>query len=67
MVLLALVDNDYKFIWVDIGGRYAESNAQVWNVSDLQEGVLSSDVKLPADGPLPYDTQDVPYYFRVKV
>ncbi|KAJ8021186.1 hypothetical protein HOLleu_40981 [Holothuria leucospilota] len=52
-----------NFLWVDIGGRGAESDAQVWNVSDLQEGVVTGDVELPADGPLPYNNQDVPYFF----
>ncbi|XP_033761212.1 uncharacterized protein LOC117342994 [Pecten maximus] len=36
IVLLALVDADYKIIWADIGGRGAASDAQIWNDSDLK-------------------------------
>ena len=62
IVLLALVDSNYKFIWADIGARGAASDAQVWNDSDLQEGVNSGDVTFPPPDPLPNDTQDVPYF-----
>ena len=62
IVLLALVDSNYKFIWADIGGRGAASDAQVWNDSDLQDAVISGDVTFPPPDPLPNDTQDVPYF-----
>lgn len=63
IVLMALVDADYKFIWVDIGGRGAASDAQVWNESDLKLGVEDGDIELPHPAPLPHDDQDIPYFF----
>ena len=63
IVLLALVDSDYKFIWADIGGRGAASDAQVWNDSDLKAATEDGDLNLPDPEPLPNDTQDVPYFY----
>jgi hypothetical protein len=31
IVLLALVDADYKFIWADVGGRYLEYNHKMFH------------------------------------
>lgn len=63
VVLLALVDSDYKFIWADIGGRGAASDAQLWNESDLKDAAENDDLHLPYPEPLPNDTEDVPYFF----
>ena len=41
IVLFALVDSDYKFVWVDLGGRGAVGNAQIWNESDLKEALVA--------------------------
>lgn len=35
MVLLALVDADYKFIWIDTGGEGHQSDGQLFGVSEL--------------------------------
>ncbi|XP_052237770.1 uncharacterized protein LOC127849087 [Dreissena polymorpha] len=45
--LLALVDSDYKFVWADIGGRVAASDAQLWNESDLKAAAENGDLNLP--------------------
>lgn len=63
VILLALVDSDYKFIWADIGGRGAASDAQVWNESDLKAAVEDGEIDLPKPDPIPNDTEDVPYFF----
>lgn len=62
IVLLALVDSDYKFIWADVGGRGSASDAQLWNDSDLKVSMDSGMVQLPDDDTLPHDTQPVPYF-----
>ena len=65
IVLLALVDADYKFVWADIGGRGAVSDAQQWNMCELREGMEDPDnniLHIPRPAPLPNDTQDVPYF-----
>ena len=47
VVVLALVDADYKFIWADIGGHGASSDAQLWNQSELKESIEKSKYPQP--------------------
>ncbi|XP_033752818.1 uncharacterized protein LOC117336159 [Pecten maximus] len=63
IVLLALVDADYKIIWADIGGRGAASDAQIWNDSDLKEATESGEINHPPPDPLPNDTQSVDWFY----
>ena len=63
IVLLALVNSDYKFAWADIGGRGAASDAQLWNESDLKAAADNGDLDLPEPEALPHDTEDVPFFF----
>ena len=65
IVLLALVDSDYKFVWADVGGMGAASDAQLWNLSELKtsiEDMNTNTLHIPDPAPLPNDTQDVPFY-----
>ena len=34
---MAIVDADYKFIWVEVGGNGACSDAQVFNASEIKD------------------------------
>ena len=63
IVLLAMVDADYKFIWADLGGKGSASDAQIWNDSDLKEAVENGTMPLPQPRPLPHDNQDTSYFF----
>ena len=36
IVLLALVDGDYKFLWVEVGAAGSSSDAQIFKHSDLR-------------------------------
>lgn len=62
IVLLALVDADYKFIWADVGGNGSASDAQIYNDSELKECIEDGALGLPDPEPLPSDTQSVPYF-----
>ena len=63
VVLMALVDADYKFIWADIGGMGSASDAQIYNASELKECVEDGSLGFPDPEPLPNDNLDVPYFF----
>ncbi len=39
MVLLGLVDEDYKFIWADLGPNCAATDAQIFADSKLKEAM----------------------------
>ena len=55
VVLMALVDADYKFIWADLNSAGSASKELAYD-----ETIRSS-----APDPLPSDYQDVPYFFIV--
>ena len=62
IVLLALVDSDLKFLWVDIGSNGACSDAQIFNDSDLKQGLENDTLGFPPPIPIPGEQQDLPYY-----
>ncbi|KAK3108095.1 hypothetical protein FSP39_001045 [Pinctada imbricata] len=62
IVLLGLVDADYKFLWVDCGGNGAMSDAQIYNASELKYHLQEGTIGLPNPEPLPNDDKDMPYY-----
>ena len=63
VVLMALVDADYKFIWADVGGTGSESDAQIYNDSELRECAEDGTIGFPDPDPIPNDYQDVSYFF----
>ena len=60
VVLMDLVDANYRFLWVDVGGDGAMSDGQIFNNSDLKECL--EDDSIPDPDPLPYDDEDTPYF-----
>ena len=63
VVLMDLVDADYKFIWADIGGKGSASDAQIYNNSEIKEFAEDGTIGFPAPDALPNDYQNVPYFF----
>ncbi|XP_795502.2 protein ALP1-like [Strongylocentrotus purpuratus] len=63
VVLMALVDADYRFIWADIGGMGSASDAQIYNASELKACVEGGSLGFPDPDPLPNDNQDMSYFF----
>ena len=59
--MLAVVDADYKFTWLDIGANGACSDAQIYNQSEIKEGLENNYLGLPPDECLPGDNKPVPY------
>ncbi len=37
IILLAVLDYDYKFLWADTSGKGSVSDAQLFNMSELHE------------------------------
>ena len=59
---MALVDADYKFMWIDVGGLGSQSDAQIYNQSELKECLVDGSIGLPPPAPLPNDVQDFAYF-----
>lgn len=63
VVLLALVDANYKFLWADVGGLGSMSDCQIFNESELKQCLDESSIYFPDPEPLPNDDTDTPYFF----
>ena len=56
IVLMALVDADYKIIWVDIGANGSAYAAAIFNHSEMKEAAIENGtIGFPNDdSPMPY-------------
>ncbi len=62
IVLMALVDVDYKFIWIDVSANGSACDAQIFNSSELCECMETGQIGLPAAVPLPNDDRPTPFF-----
>uniref|UniRef100_UPI00358F14B8 uncharacterized protein n=1 Tax=Myxine glutinosa TaxID=7769 RepID=UPI00358F14B8 len=62
MVMMALVDADYKFIWLGVGSYGSSSDGQIFNNSELLPMLEEGTLGLPPPSPLPHDDRDTPYF-----
>jgi hypothetical protein len=62
IILLGLVDGNYKFTWVSIGQPGSESDCGVFNTSSLEPGLREKTIGLPAPAPLPGDDRPTEYF-----
>ncbi|CAH1969203.1 unnamed protein product [Acanthoscelides obtectus] len=63
IVLMALVDSKYNFIFADIGGQGKISDGGIFRHTLLWEMISSNTLNLPASHPLPGSNVDIPYVF----
>eukprot|EP00057_Strongylocentrotus_purpuratus_P007942 XP_011662416.1 PREDICTED: uncharacterized protein LOC762755 [Strongylocentrotus purpuratus] len=65
VVLMALVDSKYQFMWIDVGGVGHQSDAQIYNNSELKECIEAGTLGIPDPVPLPHDDEEhpMPYFF----
>jgi len=59
---MALVDADYKFIYVNVGASGAGSDGGVFAETDLKATLEDGSIGLPEAEPLPNDVKCMPYY-----
>ena len=62
IVLMALVDSQYRFLWTQIGDIGSSSDGQIWNNCDLREALQDGVLGVPDADPLAGDDVDTPYY-----
>lgn len=58
IVMLALVDPDYKSLWLDIGSNGSASDVQVFNTRLFKELIESGEINFPLTKPLPHDDKN---------
>lgn len=62
IILMALVDADYKFLWVDVGTAGSTSDCAIFNNTELKEMFEEDRIGVPAPDPLPHDDKPTPYF-----
>ena len=62
IVMLALVDGQYKFIWVDVGTAGSCSDAQIFNTCHLKRKIDDGSIGFPDPALITQGGQDVPYF-----
>ncbi len=62
IILSALVDADYKFLWVDVGQNGSSPDALIFNQYVLKESIDDRTIGLPPADPRPDDHRPMPYF-----
>ena len=62
VILMALVDADYRFIWVDVGSNGSAGDAQVFNGGKLKQAIVTGSLNFPPPDALPNDDKEIPYF-----
>ena len=62
IILLALVDAKYKFLWVDVGTNGSSSDAHIFNDCYLRSGIVYGTLDIPDAELLPGDDRDMSYF-----
>ena len=60
--MLALVDGQYKFRWVDAGTAGSCSDAQIFNACQLKRKIDDDRIGFPDPAPITQGCRDVPYF-----
>ena len=62
MIMLAVVDHDYKYLWLDVGANGACSDAQIFNSSDFVNLLVDGELGIPEAEPLTGQKRNLPYF-----
>ena len=63
IVLMAVADANYKFLFVDIGANSSCADSGIFKLTNIYKAVMQGEVGLPEAESLPNDDCDVPYCF----
>ena len=63
IVLLAIVDSQYRFMWINVGSPGRCSDGGIWKDSTLHRRVEGGRQGIPAPEPLPGHRTPVPWFF----
>ena len=58
--MLALVDGQYKFRWVDVGTAGSCSDVQIFNACQLKRKINDGSIGFPDPAPITQGGRDVP-------
>ncbi|XP_047485914.1 protein ALP1-like [Penaeus chinensis] len=61
IIMLALVDANYKFLYVDVGAKGRASDAGVWDKCTLRECIERQQLQIPPSEDLPFTNTKAPY------
>ncbi|KAJ8353296.1 hypothetical protein SKAU_G00208630 [Synaphobranchus kaupii] len=61
IVLMALVDADLQFVYVDVGTNGRVSDGGVWNKTTLCQALMGNKLHIPPPSPLPGRIKPVPF------
>ena len=62
IVLMALVDGSYKFVWAEVGTQGTASDAQIFDECELKEGLDAGVLGIPPADRLPHDDRNTEYF-----
>ena len=62
MVMLALLDGDYRFLCVNVGSNGSCCDAQNINDCHVKQSVFDNTIGFPEADPLPMDDSNMPYF-----
>ena len=62
IVLMALVDAEYKFVWIEAGSNGSASDAQIFNGCECKAAIQHNTIGFPEDDNLPGDDKPIPYF-----
>ena len=60
---MAVVDADYKFLYVDVGAEGGACDGGIWKACTLHAAIEARLVRMPLPEPIPNDDKFIPYNF----